>query len=99
MQNINNLCHAIKVNPLKMKGCQKVLVTVVGYRLIKHDKAIPGMLQARFICLLSVCFRNRMERQNTWRIQGLKKNKKDKNMLNDSLKSLPLSNSKGVGIN
>ena len=41
MQNINNLCHAIKVNPLKMKGCQKVLVTVVGYHLIKHDKAMP----------------------------------------------------------
>lgn len=52
MQNINNLCHAIKVNPLKMKGCQKVLVTVVGYRLIKHDKAMSvSTLQARFICL------------------------------------------------
>ena len=52
MQNINNLCHAIKVNPLKMKGCQKVLVTVVGYHLIKHDKAMPiSMLQAYFICL------------------------------------------------
>lgn len=52
MQNINNLCHAIKVNPLKMKGCQKVPVTVVGYRLIKHDKAMPiSMLQAYFICL------------------------------------------------
>lgn len=41
MQNgINNLCHAIKVNPLKMKGCQKVLVTAVAYHLIKRDKAI-----------------------------------------------------------
>lgn len=42
MQNgINNLCHAIKVNPLKMKGCQKVLATAVAYHLIKHDEAMP----------------------------------------------------------
>lgn len=87
MQNINNLCHAIKVNPLKMKGCQKVLVTVVGYRLIKHDKAMPvSMLQARFICLLSVCFRKSKGKVEYMEDTRFKKTKKTKNMLNDSLK-------------
>jgi len=41
MQTIINLCHAIKVNPLKMKDCQSVLATVKTYHLIKHDKSMP----------------------------------------------------------
>lgn len=43
---INNLFHAIKVNPLKMKDGQKVLATAVAYHLIKHDKAMPVLVAA-----------------------------------------------------
>lgn len=39
---INDLCHAIKVNPLKIKGCWKVLATAAY--LIKHDKAMPVLV-------------------------------------------------------
>lgn len=46
MQIINNLFHAIKVNPLKMKDGQKVLATTVAYHLIKHDKAMPVLVAA-----------------------------------------------------
>lgn len=44
MQNINYLCHAIKVNPLKIKAGQKVLATPLAYHLIKHDKAKPVLV-------------------------------------------------------
>lgn len=44
MQIINNLCHAIKVNPLKIKGCRKFLATALAYHLIKHDKVIPVLV-------------------------------------------------------
>lgn len=43
---INNLCHAIKVNPLKMKGFRKVLATAVAYHLINHNKAMPVLVSA-----------------------------------------------------
>lgn len=46
MQTIINLCHAIKVNPLKMKDCQKVLATAKAYHLIKHDKSMPVLVSA-----------------------------------------------------
>lgn len=36
-----NLCHATKVNPFKIKGCQQVLATAVAYHLIQHDKSMP----------------------------------------------------------
>lgn len=43
---IINLCHAIKVNPLKMKDSQKVLATAKAYHLIKHDKSVPVLVSA-----------------------------------------------------
>lgn len=38
---INHYGMQRKINPLKIKGCQKILATEVAYHLIIHIKGIP----------------------------------------------------------
>ena len=51
-QNLADGTMSVEDLQTAIRAIGNVLVTVVGYHLIKHDKAMPvSMLQACFICL------------------------------------------------